>query len=85
MTIQHIQKLMIYTEPNKKIVMKKKYEKPTFVVIAMDREIMGPVVGSNGESGINALSKGNSQNLFMENDESEDEENKYKYNLWSED
>ncbi|MCI6723812.1 MAG: hypothetical protein MR463_05020 [Bacteroidales bacterium] len=65
--------------------MKKKYEKPTFVVIAMDREIMGPVVGSNGESGINALSKGNSQNLFMENDESEDEENKYKYNLWSED
>lgn len=65
--------------------MKKKYEKPTFVVIAMDREIMGPVVASNGESGINALSKGNSHNLFMENDESEDEENKYKYNLWSED
>lgn len=65
--------------------MKKKYEKPTFVVIAMDREIMNPVVGSNGESGINALSKGNSQNLFMDNDESEDDENKYKYNLWSED
>ena len=65
--------------------MKKKYEKPTFVVIAMDKEIMDPVVGSNGESGTNALSKGNSQNLFMENDESEDDENKYKYNLWSED
>ena len=65
--------------------MKKKYEKPTFVVIAMDREIMGPVVGSNGESGINALSKGNSHNLFMDNDESEDDENKYKYNLWCED
>lgn len=85
MTIQHIQKLMIYTEPNKKIVMKKKYEKPTFVVIAMDREIMGPVVGSNGESGINALSKGNSQNLFMEEEEETDGENKQKYNLWSED
>ena len=85
MTIQHIQKLMIYTEPNKKIVMKKKYEKPTFVVIAMDREIMGPVVGSNGLDGKEARSKGNSHNLFMENDESEDEENKYKYNLWSED
>lgn len=85
MTIQHIQKLMIYTELNKKIVMKKKYEKPTFVVIAMDREIMGPVVGSNGHDGENALSKGNSHNLFMDNDESEDEENKYKYNLWSED
>ena len=38
MTIQHIQKLMIYTEPNKKIVMKKKYEKPTFDVIEMDKE-----------------------------------------------
>lgn len=76
---------MIYTEPNKKIVMKKKYEKPTFVVIAMDREIMGPVVGSNGESGINALSKGNSQNLFMEEEEETDGENKQKYNLWSED
>ena len=75
---------MIYTEPNKKIVMKKKYEKPTFVVIAMDREIMGPVVGSNGESGINALSKGNSQNLFMEEEEETDGENKQKYNLWSE-
>ena len=85
MTIQHIQKLMIYTEPNKNIVMKKKYEKPTFVVIAMDREIMGPVVGSNGESGINALSKGNSQNLFMEEEEETDGENKQKYNLWSED
>ena len=85
MTIQHIQKLMIYTEPNKKIVMKKKYEKPTFVVIAMDKEIMGPVVGSNGESGINALSKGNSQNLFMEEEEETDGENKQKYNLWSED
>ena len=83
MTIQHIQKLMIYTEPNKKIVMKKKYEKPTFVVIAMDREIMGPVVRSNGESGINALSKGNSQNLFMEEEET-DGDNKMKYNLWSE-
>ena len=76
---------MIYTEPNKKIVMKKKYEKPTFVVIAMDKEIMGPVVGSNGESGINALSKGNSQNLFMEEEEETDGENKQKYNLWSED
>ena len=76
---------MIYTEPNKKLVMKKKYEKPTFVVIAMDREIMGPVVGSNGESGINALSKGNSQNLFMEEEEETDGENKQKYNLWSED
>ena len=76
---------MIYTEPNKKIVMKKKYEKPTFVVIVMDKEIMNPEVGSNGESGYNALSKGNSHNLFMDNDESEDEENKYKYNLWSED
>ena len=65
--------------------MKKKYEKPTFVVIAMDREIMGPVVGSNGESGINALSKGNSQNLFMEEEEETDGENKQKYNLWSED
>lgn len=75
---------MIYTEPNKKIVMKKKYEKPTFVVIAMDREIMGPVVGSNGESGINALSKGNSHNLFMEEEEETDGENKQKYNLWSE-
>ena len=85
MTIQHIQKLMIYTEPNKKIVMKKKYEKPTFVVIAMDREIMGPVVGSNGLDGKDALSKGNSHNLFMDNDESEDDENKYKYNLWCED
>ena len=63
--------------------MKKKYEKPTFVVIAMDREIMGPVVGSNGESGINALSKGNSQNLFMEEEET-DGDNKMKYNLWSE-
>lgn len=83
MTIQHIQKLMIYTEPNKKIVMKKKYEKPTFVVIVMDKEIMDPVVGSNGESGINALSKGNSQNLFMEEEET-DGENKQKYNLWSE-
>ena len=76
---------MIYTEPNKNIVMKKKYEKPTFVVIAMDKEIMNPEVGSNGYDGEKALSKGNSQNLFMENDESEDEENKYKYNLWSED
>ena len=76
---------MIYTEPNKNIVMKKKYEKPTFVVIAMDREIMGPVVGSDGHDGENALCKGNSHNLFMENDESENEENKYKYNLWSED
>ena len=84
MTIQHIQKLMIYTEPNKKIVMKKKYEKPTFVVIAMDKEIMNPEVGSNGESGINALSKGNSQNLFMEEEEETDGENKQKYNLWSE-
>ena len=64
--------------------MKKKYEKPTFVVIAMDKEIMGPVVGSNGESGTNALSKGNSQNLFMEEEET-DGENKQKYNLWSED
>ena len=63
--------------------MKKKYEKPTFVVIAMDREIMGPVVASNGESGINALSKGNSQNLFMEEEET-DGDNKQKYNLWSE-
>ena len=76
---------MIYTEPNKKIVMKKKYEKPTFVVIAMDKEIMNPEVGSNGYDGEKALSKGNSQNLFMDNDESEDEENEYKYNLWSED
>ena len=84
MTIQHIQKLMIYTEPNKKIVMKKKYEKPTFVVIAMDREIMGPVVGSNGYDGEKALSKGNSQNLFMEEEEETDGENKQKYNLWSE-
>ena len=75
---------MIYTEPNKKIVMKKKYEKPTFVVIVMDKEIMGPVVGSNGESGINALSKGNSHNLFMEEEEETDGENKQKYNLWSE-
>ena len=83
MTIQHIQKLMIYTEPNKKIVMKKKYEKPTFVVIAMDKEIMNPEVGSNGESGTNALSKGNTQNLFMEEEET-DGENKQKYNLWSE-
>ena len=74
---------MIYTEPNKKIVMKKKYEKPTFVVIAMDKEIMNPEVGSNGESGINALSKGNSQNLFMEEEET-DGDNKQKYNLWSE-
>ena len=74
---------MIYTEPNKKIVMKKKYEKPTFVVIVMDKEIMDPVVGSNGESGINALSKGNSQNLFMEEEET-DGDNKQKYNLWSE-
>ncbi len=65
--------------------MKKKYEKPTFVVIAMDKEIMGPVVGSNGESGINALSKGNSHNLFMEEEEETDGENKQKYNLWSED
>ena len=64
--------------------MKKKYEKPTFVVIAMDKEIMGPVVGSNGESGINALSKGNSRNLFMEEEET-DGDNKMKYNLWSED
>ena len=63
--------------------MKKKYEKPTFVVIAMDKEIMDPVVGSNGESGTNALSKGNSQNLFMEEEET-DGENKQKYNLWSE-
>ena len=46
---------------------------------------MGPVVGSNGESGINALSKGNSQNLFMEEEEETDGENKQKYNLWSED
>ena len=76
---------MIYTEPNKKIVMKKKYEKPTFVVIAMDKEIMGPVVGSNGESGINALSKGNRNNHFMEEEEETDGENKQKYNLWSED
>ena len=76
---------MIYTEPNKNIVMKKKYEKPTFVVIAMDKEIMNPEVGSNGYDGEKALSKGNSQNLFMENDESEDDENEYKYNLWSED
>lgn len=74
---------MIYTEPNKKIVMKKKYEKPTFVVIAMDKEIMNPEVGSNGESGYNALSKGNSQNLFMEEEET-DGDNKQKYNLWSE-
>ena len=65
--------------------MKKKYEKPTFVVIVMDKEIMNPEVGSNGYDGEKALSKGNSQNLFMENDESEDEENKYEYNLWSED
>lgn len=64
--------------------MKKKYEKPTFVVIAMDKEIMDPVVGSNGESGTNALSKGNSQNLFMEEEEETDGENKQKYNLWSE-
>lgn len=85
MTIQHIQKLMIYTEPNKKIVMKKKYEKPTFVVIVMDKEIMDPVVGSNGLSGENALSKGNSHNLFMEEEEETDGENKQKYNLWSED
>ena len=83
MTIQHIQKLMIYTEPNKKIVMKKKYEKPTFVVIVMDKEIMDPVVGSNGYDGEKALSKGNSQNLFMEEEET-DGENKQKYNLWSE-
>ena len=64
--------------------MKKKYEKPTFVVIAMDKEIMNPEVGSNGESGYNALSKGNSHNLFMEEEET-DGENKQKYNLWSED
>lgn len=83
MTIQHIQKLMIYTEPNKKIVMKKKYKKPTFVVIAMDKEIMGPVVGSNGLDGKDALSKGNSHNLFMEEEET-DGDNKQKYNLWSE-
>ena len=84
MTIQHIQKLMIYTEPNKKIVMKKKYEKPTFVVIVMDKEIMNPEVGSNGYDGKDALSKGNSHNLFMEEEET-DGENKQKYNLWSED
>ena len=75
---------MIYTEPNKKIVMKKKYEKPTFVVIAMDKEIMGPVVGSNGESGINALSKGNSHNLFMEEEEETDGEHHQNNNLCSE-
>ena len=65
--------------------MKKKYEKPTFVVIAMNKEIMGPVVGSNGLDGKDALSKGNSQNLFMEEEEETDGENKQKYNLWSED
>ena len=69
MTIQHIQKLMIYTEPNKKIVMKKKYEKPTFVVIVMDKEIMDPVVGSYGLDGKNALSKGNSHARCMESAE----------------
>ena len=63
--------------------MKKKYEKPTFVVIVMDKEIMDPVVGSYGLDGNDALSKGNSQNLFMEEEET-DGENKQKYNLWSE-
>ena len=65
--------------------MKKKYEKPTFVVIVMDKEIMDPVVASKGLSGENALSKGNSHNLFMEEEEETDGENKQKYNLWSED
>ena len=83
MTIHLILKLMIYTEPNINRVMKKKYEKPTFVVIAMDKEIMNPEVGSNGHDGEKALSKGNSQNLFMEEEET-DGDNKQKYNLWSE-
>ena len=45
---------------------------------------MDPVVGSNGLDGKDALSKGNSHNLFMEEEEETDGENKQKYNLWSE-
>ena len=84
MTIQHIQKLMIYTEPNKKIVMKKKYEKPTFDVIEMDKELLGLVTGSNGES--EAWSKKNNNLFEMDSDKESDEEDEHgtNYNLWSE-
>ncbi|MGM9713436.1 MAG: hypothetical protein ACI3Y5_04875 [Prevotella sp.] len=64
--------------------MKKQYEKPTLSVIEMGKELLQIEVGSNGESGYNALSKGNN-NLFMDEEEETDNDNTHKYNLWSED
>ncbi|MGM9714161.1 MAG: hypothetical protein ACI3Y5_08640 [Prevotella sp.] len=66
-------------------MMKKKYEKPTLDVIEMDKSIMDPQVGSTGLSGYDALSKGNSHNLFMDDNDQAEDEKKNKYNLWSED